>query len=142
MVEQDGGRAPSEGQVGKHRNPFLVWLIWPLITLGIYHLVWWYKINNEARKLDSRIEVSPTLSVLALFPGGIIIVPALVSIWRTGGRIRKMQEASGVMATCSPLIGLLLAFILTLQSLYYQVALNELWKSLGDLPPDSPVLKS
>ncbi|MDR0342036.1 MAG: DUF4234 domain-containing protein, partial [Nocardiopsaceae bacterium] len=33
------------GRAGKTRNVFLVWLVWPFITLGIYHLVWWYKIN-------------------------------------------------------------------------------------------------
>ena len=35
------------GVIGKHRNPLLAWLVWPLITLGIYHLVSWYKINRE-----------------------------------------------------------------------------------------------
>jgi hypothetical protein len=139
MVDGDGGAAPSEGLAGKHRNPFLVWLVWPLITLGIYHLVWWYKINNEARRLDPRIKVSPAVAVLALFPGGIVIVPALVSIWRTGGRIRSMQEAAGVMPSCAPLIGFILAFIFSLQSLYYQVQLNELWTGLADPAPDSPV---
>ena len=56
------------GAIGKHRNPFLVWLVWPLITLGIYHLVWWYKINREVRDFDQRIEVSPGLAVLPSFP--------------------------------------------------------------------------
>ncbi|MBV9095118.1 MAG: DUF4234 domain-containing protein, partial [Streptosporangiaceae bacterium] len=35
-----------EGRAGKTRNIFLVWLVWPLITLGIYSLVWYYKINR------------------------------------------------------------------------------------------------
>ncbi len=72
------------GLIGKHRNPFLVWLVWPLITLGIYHLVWWYKINREVRDIDQRIEVSPGVAVLALFPGAIILVPPYVSAWKTG----------------------------------------------------------
>jgi hypothetical protein len=42
------------GVIGKHRNPFLARLVWPLITLGIYHLVWWYKINREVRDFDQR----------------------------------------------------------------------------------------
>ena len=45
------------GQTGKIRNIWLVWLVWPILTLGIYHLVWWYKINREARDFAS-IEVS------------------------------------------------------------------------------------
>ena len=46
-----------EGRAGKTRNIFLVWFVWPLITLGIYFFVWYYKVNREARDLDSRIEV-------------------------------------------------------------------------------------
>jgi hypothetical protein len=61
------------GLCGKRRNPFLVWLVWPLITLGVYHLVWWYKINREVRDYDHRIDVSPGVAVLALVPGFIII---------------------------------------------------------------------
>lgn len=74
------------GRVGKHRNILLVWLIWPLITLGIYSLVWYYKVNREARDFDRRIEVSPGLALLAVLIGWIIIVPPFVSVYRTGGR--------------------------------------------------------
>ena len=124
---------------GKHRNPFLVWLVWPLLTLGIYHLVWWYKINNEAKKLDARIIVSPGVAVLALIPGFLLIVPPYVSIWRTGERIRQMQEAAGSSERCIPLLGLLLSFVLGLHTLYYQVQLNDLWTLYGDPAPDTLV---
>ena len=83
------------GRAGKTRNIWLVWLVWPLITLGIYHLVWWYKINREARDFDDKIEVEPVLSLLALVPGGLIIVPPFVSVYRTGERIAQMQEDAG-----------------------------------------------
>jgi hypothetical protein len=131
--------SPGQSVTGKHRNPFLVWLIWPLITLGIYHLWWWYKINDEARKLDPRIEVRPVVSLLALFPGAIIIVPALVSVYRTGSRVRTMQEVSGQTPSVIPILGLLLAFLFSLYSLYYQVTLNQVWASYGNMPPDTPV---
>jgi hypothetical protein len=81
------------GVIGKHCNPFLVWLVWPPITLGIYHVVWWYKINREVRDFDQRIEVSPGAAVLALFPGAVILVPPYVSVWNTGDRIRRVQAA-------------------------------------------------
>ena len=32
----------------KVRNPWAVALL-PIVTLGIYHLVWWYRINRELR---------------------------------------------------------------------------------------------
>ena len=54
------------GKMGKIRNIFLVWLVWPLITLGVYHVVWWYKINREARDLNAGIEVDPVISAVAI----------------------------------------------------------------------------
>jgi uncharacterized membrane protein len=119
------------GQAGKTRNIFLVWLVWPLITLGIYHFVWWYKINREARDFDERIQVNPTLSLLAILIGWIIIVPPFVSIYRTGERIAAMQQAAGMAPTCNGVIGLVLSFIASLHSLYYQAELNKIWAHLG-----------
>ena len=119
------------GRAGKTRNIFLVWLIWPFITLGIYHLVWWYKINREARDFDARIEVNPALSVLALALGWIIIVPPFVSVYRTGERIAQMQEAAALQRSCNGVIGLIGMFVVSLQSLYYQAELNKIWAHLG-----------
>ncbi|MEY9891445.1 putative membrane protein [Catenulispora sp. MAP12-49] len=120
------------GRVGKHRNILLVWFVWPLITLGIYHLVWYYKINREAKDFDRRIEVSPAVAVCAILFGWIIIVPPFISVYRTGGRIAAMQRAAGLPGSCSGLIGLILVFFAGLQSLYYQHELNRIWKHYGD----------
>src|SRR5258708_25010431 len=83
------------GRMGKTRNIFLVWLVWPFITLGIYRIVWWYKINREARDLDERIIVSPGLAVLAIPLRAFIIVPPFVSGYKTGERSGPMQAAAG-----------------------------------------------
>ncbi len=128
-----------EGRAGKKRNIFLVWLIWPLITLGIYFFIWYYKVNREARDFDSRIEVNPAVSVIAVLFGWIIIVPPFVSIYRTGDRIAKMQRAAGLEATCIPILGLLLTFVFHLESLYYQYELNRIWTHYNNQPEGSPV---
>lgn len=119
------------GRAGKTRNIWLVWLVWPLITLGVYYFVWWYKINREARDFDENIEVNPVLSLLAISIGAIIIVPPFVSIYRTGLRIAKMQEDAGLQPSCNGWIGLLLGFVASLQALYYQSELNNLWAHIG-----------
>ena len=119
-----------EGRAGKTRNIFLVWFVWPLITLGIYFFVWYYKVNREARDF-ARIEVSPAVSVIAVLFGWIIIVPPFVSIYRTGERIAKMQHAAGLQPTCIPIVGLLLTFVFHLDSLYYQSELNRIWAHYG-----------
>ena len=119
------------GRAGKTRNIWLTWLVWPFLTLGIYHLVWWYKINREARDFDENIAVEPLLSLLAITVGWIIIVPPYVSIYRTGARIGQMQEDAGMERSCNGWIGLLLSFFLGLHTLYYQYELNRIWAGLG-----------
>ena len=119
------------GRAGKTRNIWLVWLIWPLITLGIYHFVWWYKINREARDFDEGIAVEPVLSLLAILIGWIIIVPPFVSVYRTGERIGTMQQDAGMDRSCNGWLGLVLSFFAGLHSLYYQYQLNLIWTRLG-----------
>lgn len=130
---QDGthGAAGMTGRAGKTRNIWLTWLVWPLLTLGIYHFVWWYKINREARDFDENIAVEPVLSLLAITVGWLIIVPPYVSIYRTGSRIGQMQEDAGMERSCNGWIGLVLSFFISLHSLYYQYELNRIWTRLG-----------
>src|SRR5438067_13573754 len=82
----------------KIRNPWAVALL-PFITLGIYHLVWWYRINRElrdyGRATGNDLGQSPTSSLLALFPGAIIIVPALVTYWRGTRRVQEAARLAG-----------------------------------------------
>lgn len=125
------GAAGMTGRAGKTRNIWLVWLVWPFLTLGIYHFVWWYKINREARDFDENIAVEPVLSLLAITVGWLIIVPPYVSVYRTGSRIGQMQEDAGMERSCNGWIGLVLSFFFSLHSLYYQYELNRIWARLG-----------
>jgi hypothetical protein len=127
------------GRMGKTRNIFLVWLVWPVITLGIYHLVWWFKINQEAGDLDADIEVRPGIAVVAITLGALIIVPPWVSIFKTGERIGRMQAAAGVPSSCSGALGLLASFFFGLHALYYQNELNKIWTYLGGAPEGTVV---
>jgi uncharacterized protein DUF4234 len=127
------------GRIGKTRNIVLVWLVWPFITLGIYHVVWWYKINREARDFDSQIEVEPAISAVAITLGALIIVPPFVSVFKTGERIAQMQSAAGMPATCNAVLGLVASFIFGLHSLYYQNELNKIWSYLGSAPEGTVV---
>jgi Domain of unknown function (DUF4234) len=122
----------------KKRNIVGVWLGLPFITLGIYSYVWIYKVNDEARRFLRDDSIKPALSVLAFIPGFILIIPPFVTIYRTGMRIARMEEAGGSPSRASGGLGLLLAFIFTLYPLYYQSHLNGLWDryiSAGGVPP-------
>ncbi|TPQ15646.1 DUF4234 domain-containing protein [Streptomyces sporangiiformans] len=127
------------GHAGKARNIFLVWLVWPLITLGIYHLVWYYKVNREARDLDPRIEVNPVLSLLAITLGWVLIVPPFVSVYNTGQRIARMQQSAGMQPTCNPWIGVILLIVAGLYPLYYQHELNQIWSHYQNPVEGEPV---
>jgi Domain of unknown function (DUF4234) len=123
----------SQDQV-KIRSPWAAALL-PIITLGIYHLVWWYKINRELRDYGRAKGVdlgqNPTNSVLALFPGGIIIVPALVSYWRGTQRVQKAAQISGQ----EPVIGWLALVLFLVISIglwaYLQDGLNKVWRAVA-----------
>lgn len=129
-----------QGRTGKIRNIWLVWLVWPLVTLGIYHFVWWYKINREARELDPAIEVEPAISVVAITLGALVIIPPFVSIFNTGERISRMQQAAGMPVTCNAILGLIASFFFGLHTLYYQSELNKIWTKLGSAPEGGTVV--
>jgi len=84
-------RIPDSAETVKVRNPWAVALL-PFVTLGIYHLVWWYRINEEMKaygeSLGYDLGRNPTNSVLAVFPGGLIVVPALITYWRGTNRVQ------------------------------------------------------
>ena len=94
------------------KNGFLVWLVFPLITLGIYHLVWHYKVNNALR--ERGVDVSPGWATFAL----VIPIAQWVTVFKTGARLRSQGYA------VEPWIGFILIFIFGLHIWYYQAAIN------------------
>jgi Domain of unknown function (DUF4234) len=126
----------------KFRSPWAVALL-PIITLGIYHLVWWYRINRELRDYGRAkgydLGQNPTNSLLALFPGSFIIVPPLITYWRGTQRVQGAARLGGKEPP-NGWIALILYLILALGFwAYLQVSLNDLWRSEADpLPGQSP----
>jgi fatty acid desaturase len=117
----------------KVRNPWAVALL-PFVTFGIYHLVWWYRINRELRDFGRArgrdLGQNPTASVLALFPGGLLIVPALVSYWRGTKRVQEAARVAGREPQVNGWIALILYIVLApAYWAYVQVALNDDWRT-------------
>ena len=126
---------PGQGRrVGKVRSPWGVWGL-AIITLGIYQLYWWYKINEEARDYDERIQVQPGIAVLALF----VPIANLVSLVKTGGRIGQAQRFGGLGSRCSGVLGIVFAILFATHLVYYQSQLNKLWAQHGNQPPGTRV---
>src|SRR5690242_5359561 len=128
----------------KIRSPWAAALL-PFVTLGIYHLVWWYRINREMRDYGQAkgydLGQNPTNSVLALFPGGLIIIPALITYWRGTKRVQGASSVAGQ----EPLNGWIAIILYLLLSpalwAYIQISLNKVWEADadpipgGELPP-------
>ena len=122
---------PDSGQKAKIRNPWLV-VLWSLVTLGIYHLVWWYRVNKELKAFgESRgydLGRNPTNSLLALFPGFLIIVPPLVSYYRGTKRVQGAQALVGREPVNGWIALVLYLFIGIAFPAYLQVSLNHVWE--------------
>jgi hypothetical protein len=121
------------GDRAKIRNPLGVVGL-SLITIGIYFFFWWYSINREMRDLGRArgrdLGQSPGNSLLAVALGWIIIVPPIVSEWRTSMRIQQAQETVGVQPTVSgPVIFILLFLIGPVGVWYAQSELNKVWEA-------------
>jgi hypothetical protein len=115
------------------RNPIAV-AIFAIITLGIYVLFWWYSANREMMdygraKGTTELGDNPTKSLLAVFPGALIIVPA---IWTTVTTFKRVQAAQRI-AGQEPINGWL-GFVLYLvfspaYVAYMQSGLNSVWEA-------------
>jgi hypothetical protein len=126
---------PGASSTAKIRNPIAV-AIFAVITLGIYVLYWWYSANREMAdygraKGTDELGDSPMKSLLAVFPGGLIIVPAIWTTITTFQRVQKAQELAG-----RPPINGWLGFVIYIVFwpafvAYMQSGLNGVWEA-GD----------
>ena len=126
------------GARAKVRSEGLV-LLWTILTLGIYNWVWYYRINREMRDFgrahgdEALADTRPTLSVLAVTIGFLLIVPPYVSYWRTTGRIRRTQRLCNVnpiegwvIGICY-VLGIFIGFTWLVIPPYVQEGLNKVW---------------
>jgi NADH-quinone oxidoreductase subunit I len=156
------GEVVVDGEGYRRRSPLGVWLL-SLSTLGIYAMVWHFRVNDEARRYLRDPEVSPGLSFLAFSSAGLTFVPValylllarplrlwgvvlwfaaglpfliapIVSVFRTGERIARMQQRAGREPTASGLVGVLLAPAGLASVPYYQAELNLIWGPTAAIP--------
>jgi hypothetical protein len=128
-VQIQGAEKPA-----KIRNVIAVPVL-SIVTLGIYYVVWYYKINREMADYgrvnghSEELGDSPVTSLVAITLGALIIVPALVSLYRTFQRIQALQRLTGGGEPINGWIGVI-AFIVFSPVLYgyMQSGLNSAWQ--------------
>jgi hypothetical protein len=139
---QGYGNAPAPAAAGvqmKRRNPVAVWLGLPIITLGIYSIVYFIKVHTELARFDPRRNVGTTSAILSLFFGWLTLgIWNIVVFVKLGGHINNAQRAAGLNPSCSAGLGLLLT-LLGFGPLYYQLELNKVVDRYGDTPVGTQV---
>lgn len=130
--------APT-GRAMKRRGPVAVWLGLPLVTLGIYQLVWYYKIHKELQEFDRRQNLSPGGSLCVLLFLCWTLIAPLISFHNTGKAIAEAQRAAGLPVTCSPGASTFLCFVFGLNTWYMQRQLNLVTEAYRDAAPGTPV---
>jgi hypothetical protein len=127
----------------KIRSPWAAALL-PYVTLGIYHVVWWYRINRELRDFGDSVGQdlgrSPAKSALAMFPGCFIVVPTLVSYYRGTKRIQAAARLAGQEPVNGWLALLMYLVLAPVMWAYLQVSLNSIWRveAAGPEGPSAP----
>ena len=132
----------APGVVAKIRNPIPV-VVFTIITLGIYQVFWWYYVNRELADYGrargtKELGDNPTKSTLALFPGALIVVPAIWTIVTTFQRIQAAQRLNGqtpINGWLGLVIGLVISPVLVG---YMQSGLNSAWKAAAPTPVMEP----
>ena len=126
-----------EGQTYLKRNPLGV-LGLTVITLGIYFLYWYWKINDELRLYKRDESISPTRSLMAMLFGWLIIVPPFIAMYNTSKHVQDAEQRLGVQPQLEPALTIVfLLFVAIGNTIYVQEHLNRIWDRASvskDLP--------
>jgi hypothetical protein len=130
-----------EERTAKIRHPVAVPVL-TIITLGIYGIYWWYQINREmvdlgrARNAQGLGE-NATNSLLAVFPGFLIIVPPYFSLYNGVKRMQRAQEVvrgdvtfNGWIVLILIIVSFFIGFTGIIVPGYIQSEMNKVWETL------------
>jgi hypothetical protein len=100
-----------------------VWIL-SIVTLGVYYLVWYHKINRELQLFaPDVVTVNPALAVLAQ----LVPIVNLISLAKTAARLNAAHASVDSPVRVSGGIAILGALWFVSQTRYLQRRLNTLW---------------
>jgi hypothetical protein len=91
----------GRGGLGKVRS-FGIGLLLTVVTFGIYFYFWYWFVNDELKDIGAANDdpnlanSSPAGSLLAVTLGALLVIPAWLSYYNYGRRIRRAEAAVGV----------------------------------------------
>ena len=107
--------------------------IYDALTLGVYGILWFAFVNRELADLGrargtAELGDDPTKSALAMFPGLLVLVPALVSWHNFRGRVRAAQRQAGIEPAGRSMLTSVVLFVLFPIGIYVeQTELGKVW---------------
>jgi uncharacterized protein DUF4234 len=131
---------PAYGIQMKRRRPVSAWLL-TLATLGIYGLIYWYKIHSELLEYDRRRHISPVFELMSVCLLAWTVILPFMSVGSLAQKIRIAQATAGRNQDCSGTRGILLALLFGAHVIYYQRKLNEIIAASAAPPGDRIRLK-
>ena len=114
--------SPTGTVIGKSRSPWGVWWLCG-ITIGIYYLAWYAKVNRELSQFGSSIVVRPVAAAWCQW----VPIAGLVGLMHLGERMATVQTRAAVPATATGGMTLLSCFWYGSQTRYVQRRLNAVW---------------
>jgi hypothetical protein len=93
--------ALGRGGLGKLRS-FWIGLSLTVVTFGFYFYFWYWFVNDELKDIgaandDPNLAASkPASSLLAVTLGTLVVVPAWLSYYNYGQRIRRAEASVGI----------------------------------------------
>jgi Domain of unknown function (DUF4234) len=133
----------GSNELGKIRNPLGV-IGLGFLTLGVYVIFWWYYVNKEMAEIGqargtTECGDNPTNSVLALIPGGFVIVPPYISYYNGGKRLNAAERITGAEKGMEPgLLLVLFIFIGPVAWYIFQSNMNKVLQAQAGVAPQIP----
>jgi hypothetical protein len=127
-----------DGTTYLKRNPLGV-LGLSFITVGIYFLYWYWKINDELSSFEHDDTISPTRSLMAILFGWIIIVPPFIAIYNTAKHVQGDERQMEIQPELEPALTIVFLVLFSIvNGLYMQEHLNRLWDRASEVAPARP----
>jgi hypothetical protein len=124
-----GGAGQPVRRTGMKRSAWGVWWL-SYLTLGIYYLVWYYKVNEELSQFAPHaVRVNSGLAVLSQF----VPIVSWVSLAHTANRLNAAAASIGSPVHVSGGMTVLSSFWFGSQTRYLQRRLNTLWDTASTL---------
>jgi hypothetical protein len=120
--------ATSATPIGRIRSPWAVWCLC-LVTVGVYYLVWYVRLNKEIARAAG---VDVRVGTLGLWLSQCLPVVGWVSLAHTAGRLATAQERAGADRSVSTGKTLLASLWFGSHSRYLQRRANDLWRTLEE----------